>query len=196
MATGPVAVMETSRQSPIPLSGGSGFQSTKVMARSPGSGGKISMASALAPPGRAAAVTSNSNRRQAPVSRSEAAICWPFSQTLPSESRLNSLDAPGTVDEERLYRIVDALAEIAAQRAVSISQAALNWVTRKPGVDTVIIGARNEQQLRDNLAAATWTLTDAEVERLDEVSALPLPYPYWHQQKFAGDRNPPAKHVR
>jgi len=67
---------------------------------------------------------------------------------------------------------------------------------RKPGVDTVIIGARNEQQLRDNLAAATWTLTDAEVERLDLVSALPLAYPYWHQQKFAGDRNPPAKHVR
>ena len=60
-------------------------------------------------------------------------------------------------------------------------------------MDTVIIGARNEQQLRDNLAAANWTLTDAEVERLDEVSALPLPYPYWHQQKFAGDRNPPAK---
>lgn len=117
-------------------------------------------------------------------------------QVKPSESRLNSLDAPGTVDEERLYRIVDALAEIAGQRGVSISQVALNWVTRKPGVDTVIIGARNEQQLRDNLAAANWTLTDAEVERLDEVSALPLPYPYWHQQKFAGDRNPPAKHVR
>ena len=117
-------------------------------------------------------------------------------QAKPTESRLNSLDAPGTVDEERLYRIVDALAEIAAQRGVSISQVALNWVTRKPGVDTVIIGARNEQQLRDNLAAASWTLTDAEVERLDEVSALPLPYPYWHQQKFAGDRNPPAKHVR
>jgi aryl-alcohol dehydrogenase-like predicted oxidoreductase len=117
-------------------------------------------------------------------------------QARPSESRLNSLDAPGTVDEERLYKIVDALAAIAGERGVSISQVALNWVTRKPGVDTVIIGARNEQQLRDNLAAATWTLTDAEVERLDEVSALPLPYPYWHQQKFAGDRNPPAKHVR
>ena len=117
-------------------------------------------------------------------------------QAKPSESRLNSLDAPGTIDEERLYRIVDALAEISSRRGVSISQVALNWVIRKPGVDTVIIGARNEQQLRDNLAAATWTLTDAEVERLDEVSALPLPYPYWHQQKFAGDRNPPAKHVR
>jgi aryl-alcohol dehydrogenase-like predicted oxidoreductase len=117
-------------------------------------------------------------------------------QTRPSESRLNTLDAPGTIDDERLYRIVDVLAEIAGQRSVSISQVALNWVMRKPGVDTVIIGARNEQQLRDNLAAASWTLTLADVERLDEVSALPLPYPNWHQQKFAGDRNPPARHVR
>ena len=117
-------------------------------------------------------------------------------QAKPPESRLNSLDAPGAIDEERLYKILDALAEIATRRGVSISQAALNWVTRKPCVDTVIIGARNEQQLRDNLAAATWTLTAAEVERLDEVSALPLPYPYWHQRKFAADRNPPANHVR
>lgn len=114
----------------------------------------------------------------------------------PAESRLNSLDAPGTIDTERLYRIVEALTAIAEQRGVSVSQVALNWVTRKPCVDTVIIGARNEQQLRDNLAAASWTLSDAEVEKLDDVSALPLPYPNWHQRKFAGDRNPPAKHVR
>jgi len=117
-------------------------------------------------------------------------------QAKPSESRLNSLDPPGNIDPERLYGIVEALAEIAAQREVSIAQVALNWVTRKPGVDTVIVGARHERQLRDNLAAANWTLTGAEVERLDEASALPLPYPYWHQRKFAGDRNPPAKHVR
>lgn len=117
-------------------------------------------------------------------------------QAKPAESRLNALDAPGTIDEERLHRIVDALDVIAKERGVSVSQVALNWVTRKPGVDTVIIGARNEQQLRDNLAAATWSLTDAEVERLDDVSELPLPYPYWHQQKFAVERNPPAKHVR
>jgi aryl-alcohol dehydrogenase-like predicted oxidoreductase len=117
-------------------------------------------------------------------------------QGKPEESRLNTLDASGTIDQERLYRIVDAMAGIAAQRGVSISQAALNWVMRKPGVDTVVVGARNEAQLRDNLAAANWTLSNAEVESLDEVSALPLPYPYWHQQKFAGDRNPPAKHVR
>jgi aryl-alcohol dehydrogenase-like predicted oxidoreductase len=114
----------------------------------------------------------------------------------PAESRLNSLERPGIIDEERLYRIVDALAEIAAARGVSISQVALNWVTRKPGVDTVIIGARNEKQLVDNLAAANWSLTDAEVERLNQISELPLPYPYWHQRKFAAERNPPLPGVR
>lgn len=114
----------------------------------------------------------------------------------PAESRLNTLDAPGTIDQERLFRIVDTLAEIAGQRGVSIPQVALNWVMRKPAVDTVIIGARTESQLRDNLAAATWELTEAEVVRLDEVSALPAPYPYWHQQKFAAERNPAPKHVR
>jgi aryl-alcohol dehydrogenase-like predicted oxidoreductase len=117
-------------------------------------------------------------------------------QAKPAESRLNTLDAPGTVDEERLHRTVDALAAIAGEREVSIPQVALNWVMRKPGVDTVILGARTEQQLRDNLAAANWALTEREVETLDEVSAQPLPYPNWHQRKFAGDRNPPAKHVR
>jgi len=114
----------------------------------------------------------------------------------PAESRLNTVDAPGTIDQERLYKVVDVMAGIADQRGVSIAQVALNWVARKPGVDTVIIGVRNEQQLQDNLAAATWNLSDAEVEKLDEVSALPLPYPYWHQQKFAAERSLPTRHVR
>jgi len=114
----------------------------------------------------------------------------------PSVSRVNTLGVSGTFDEERTFRIVDTLAEIASQRGVSVSQVALNWVMRKPAVDTVIIGARDEQQLRDNLAAASWSLTDAEVEHLDKVSVLPLPYPYWHQYKFGGERNPPLKHVR
>jgi aryl-alcohol dehydrogenase-like predicted oxidoreductase len=114
----------------------------------------------------------------------------------PDESRLNTVDAPGTIDQERFYKIVDALEEIAGKRGVSVAQVALNWVTRKPGVDTVIIGARNEQQLRDNLAAATWTLSAAEVESLDAVSATPIPYPYWHQQKFGVERNPAAAHTR
>jgi aryl-alcohol dehydrogenase-like predicted oxidoreductase len=117
-------------------------------------------------------------------------------QGKPAESRLNTLDVPGNIDQERMYRTVDVLADIAAGRGVSISQVALNWVMRKPCVDTVIVGARNEAQLRDNLAAATWSLTDAEAIRLDEVSAIPLPYPNWHQQKFAGERNPPLRHVR
>ena len=67
---------------------------------------------------------------------------------------------------------------------------ALNWVMHKPGVGTVIIGARNEAQLRDNLAAATWRLSPEEMTRLDEVSALPEPYPYWHQHRFGIERNP------
>lgn len=117
-------------------------------------------------------------------------------QARPAESRLNTVDVPGTVEEERHFRIVDTLAAIASERGVSIAQVALNWVMRRPCVDTVILGARNEQQLRDNLAAANWSLTEAEVVGLDEASATPLPYPQWHQQKFAGDRNPPAKPTR
>ncbi len=117
-------------------------------------------------------------------------------QGKPAESRLNALDAPGAVDEERAFKIIDLLDEIAKERSVSIAQVALNWVTRKAGVDTVIIGARNEQQLRDNLASATWSLTDDEMAKLDAVSAQPIPYPYWHQQKFGGERNPKLPGVR
>jgi aryl-alcohol dehydrogenase-like predicted oxidoreductase len=117
-------------------------------------------------------------------------------QPKPSDSRLAKLEIPGSPDEERVYRIVDALDKIAAQRGVSVAQVALNWVIRKPCVDTVIIGARNEQQLRDNIAAASWSLTPEEVAELDAASAIPEPYPYWHQHKFAGDRNPPLKSVR
>jgi aryl-alcohol dehydrogenase-like predicted oxidoreductase len=108
----------------------------------------------------------------------------------PSETRLNQLDAPGTIDLERVYRIVDVLVAIAQQRSVSPAQVALNWVLHRPRVDTVILGASNEEQLRDNLAAATWRLDPAEIARLDEVSALPEPYPYWHQHKFGLERNP------
>ena len=114
----------------------------------------------------------------------------------PSETRLNALDAPGTVDLERLYRIVDVLLDIGRERGVSAAQVALNWVMNKPGVDTVVIGARNEEQLRDNLAAATWQLSLEEMARLDQVSALPEPYPYWHQHKFGIERNPRLPGVR
>jgi aryl-alcohol dehydrogenase-like predicted oxidoreductase len=114
----------------------------------------------------------------------------------PSVSRLNELEVPGTVDFDRVYRIVDRLAEIGSARGVSPAQVALNWVINKPGVDTVIIGARDEAQLRDNLAAAAWRLTAGEMLALDEVSALPEPYPMWHQHKFGIERNPKLPSVR
>jgi aryl-alcohol dehydrogenase-like predicted oxidoreductase len=114
----------------------------------------------------------------------------------PSLSRLNDLDAPGTIDMEHVYRIVDVLTEIGKQRQVSPSQVALNWVMQKPCVDTIVIGARDEEQLRDNLAAAEWRLSPEEVARLDEVSALPEPYPNWHQHKYGLERNPPLPSVR
>ena len=108
----------------------------------------------------------------------------------PTVSRLNELDAPGTIDYERVYRIVDVLVEIGRVRGVSPAQVALNWVLNKPSVDTVILGARDEKQLLDNLAAAAWHMSDEEMSRLDEVSALPEPYPMWHQHKFGIERNP------
>jgi aryl-alcohol dehydrogenase-like predicted oxidoreductase len=114
----------------------------------------------------------------------------------PSVSRLNELEVPGTVDFDRVYRIVDTLAEIGSARGVSPAQVALNWVINKPGVDTVIIGARDEAQLRDNLAAAAWRLTAEEMLALDDVSALPEPYPMWHQHKFGIERNPRLPSVR
>ncbi len=114
----------------------------------------------------------------------------------PSVSRLNDLDAPGTIDFDRVYRIVDKLSEIGRPRNATPAQVALNWVMNKPGVDTVIIGARDEAQLRDNLAAAEWRLSVEEMAALDEVSALPEPYPQWHQHKFGIERNPRLPGVR
>ena len=114
----------------------------------------------------------------------------------PSVSRLNELDVPGTVDFDRLYRIVDKLADIGRARDVSPARVALNWVMNKPGVDTVIIGARDEAQLRDNLAAADFQLSGEEMAALDEVSALPEPYPLWHQHKFGIERNPRLPGIR
>ena len=111
-------------------------------------------------------------------------------------SRLNELDVPGTVDFDRVYRIVDKLTEIGRDHKATPAQVALNWVMNKPGVDTVIIGARDEAQLLDNLAAASWRLSADEMKALDEVSALPEPYPMWHQHKFGVERNPRLPSVR
>ncbi|HVI86745.1 MAG TPA: aldo/keto reductase [Dongiaceae bacterium] len=95
---------------------------------------------------------------------------------------------PPIRDEDRLWRIVDTLVEIGEARGVSAAQVALAWLLGRPAVTTVIIGARTEAQFKDNLAAASLTLTAAERKRLDEVSAPPILYPYWHQLWTAKDR--------
>jgi aryl-alcohol dehydrogenase (NADP+) len=66
----------------------------------------------------------------------------------------------------------------------------LNWILRRPGISSVIIGARNEQQLRENLAAEGWSLTEAEVRNLEAAGDVPEIYPYWHQHKWGAERNP------
>jgi aryl-alcohol dehydrogenase-like predicted oxidoreductase len=88
------------------------------------------------------------------------------------------------VADEYLYKVVDALDAVAAETSKSVPQVALNWLLRKPTIASVIMGARNEQQLRDNLAAAGFTLTSTQVAKLDEASAPLVAYPYWHQRQF------------
>jgi aryl-alcohol dehydrogenase-like predicted oxidoreductase len=104
-------------------------------------------------------------------------------QAAPWDTRRVQRGDPGTIDEEQGYAIVDVLEEIAQAHDASIAQAALNWLLQKPGVSSVLIGARREDQLVDNLKAASWTMTPEEVQRLDEVSATPPIYPYWHQRR-------------
>jgi aryl-alcohol dehydrogenase-like predicted oxidoreductase len=99
---------------------------------------------------------------------------------------------PPIRDEARLYRIIDALIEVGAAHGVSAAQLALAWLAGRPGVSSIIVGARNEAQLRDNLAAGSLSLTPEERRKLDEVSLLPLIYPYWHQCSTAAERLGPA----
>jgi aryl-alcohol dehydrogenase-like predicted oxidoreductase len=111
-------------------------------------------------------------------------------QPLPSVSRLHSTAESGPpVPDDCLYRVIDAIDEIAKETGKTVPQIALNWLLRKPTVCSVIIGARNEAQLKDNIAAEGWRLTADQVEKLNSASAPPIPYPYWHQRQFA-QRNP------
>jgi aryl-alcohol dehydrogenase-like predicted oxidoreductase len=113
-------------------------------------------------------------------------------QPLPTTSRLQSQlvkDIGPQVDEAYLYQVVDALDEIAQETGKSVAQVALNWLLQRPTVSTVIIGARNEEQLRQNLGAVGWNLTSDQVAKLDAASTRPFAYPYWHQQGFV-ERNP------
>ncbi|WP_342239944.1 aldo/keto reductase [Inquilinus sp. OTU3971] len=99
---------------------------------------------------------------------------------------------PPIRDEDRLWAIVDVLVEIAEARGVSGAQVALAWLLGRPAVTSVIIGGRTEAQLKDNLGAADLVLTAEERTKLDQVSAPPVLYPYWHQLRTAKDRLGPA----
>ena len=111
---------------------------------------------------------------------------------LPKDSRLqsdvaNSYGPP--VADEHVYKMVDAIDEVAKETDKSVPQIALNWLLQRPSISTVVIGARNEEQLRQNLQSVGWNLTPAQVAKLDAASAVTPVYPYWHQRGFV-ERNP------
>jgi len=109
---------------------------------------------------------------------------------LPAQSRLHKTAGQGPqVADEYLYRVIEALDEIAEETGKSVPQVALNWLLQRPSVSTVILGARNEEQLRQNLGAAGWSLSARQVSQLDSASDVTPAYPYWHQRQF-GERIP------
>jgi aryl-alcohol dehydrogenase-like predicted oxidoreductase len=113
-------------------------------------------------------------------------------QPRPENSRLPKTAEKGPpVEDEQVYRVVEAIDEVAKETGKSVPQIALNWLLQRPTVSSVIIGARNEKQLRDNLGAVGWNLTAAQVAKLDAASATTPAYPYWHQRQTAAERNPP-----
>ncbi len=112
-------------------------------------------------------------------------------QPLPKVSRLHKTKDDGPpVDDAYLYRVVDALDAVAAETGRTVPQIALNWLLQRPTVATVIVGARDMKQLKENLGAVGWNLTSEQMAKLDKASARTLAYPYWHQAGFA-ERNPP-----
>ncbi|VTS00111.1 aldo/keto reductase [Tuwongella immobilis] len=113
-------------------------------------------------------------------------------QPLPAGSRLNSeivVKAGPQIPDEYLYNVVDALDAIAQETGKTVPQIALNWLLQRPTVSNIIVGARDEAQLRDNLGAIGWNLTPEQVARLEDASKVVPAYPYWHQRGFS-ERNP------
>ena len=112
-------------------------------------------------------------------------------QPLPATSRLHkTADQGPQVENEYLYKVVDALDEVAKETGKTVPQVALNWLLQRPTVANVIIGARNEEQLRQNLGAVGWTLTAEQIAKLDAASDREPAYPYWHQRVTFQERNP------
>ena len=111
---------------------------------------------------------------------------------LPEVSRRNvkaSNDMGPPVDDEHVYKVVDALDAVAAEAGKTVPQVALNWLVQRPSISTVIVGARDEEQLRQNLGAVGWNLSQEHIAKLDAASDVAPAYPYWHQRQFT-ERNP------
>ncbi|MDR3711780.1 MAG: aldo/keto reductase [Puia sp.] len=112
---------------------------------------------------------------------------------MPKDNRMTQGGAHGpATDEPLLYKIVDALDEIAAETGKSVPQIALNWLLQRPTISNIVVGARNEEQLKQNLGAIGWNLTIEQVKKLDAASDKPLVYPYWHQRQDT-KLNPPPR---
>jgi aryl-alcohol dehydrogenase-like predicted oxidoreductase len=109
---------------------------------------------------------------------------------IPAKSRLHKTAAEGPqVLEEYLHKVVDAIDAVAKETGKTVPQIALNWLLRRPTVSTLIVGARNQEQLKQNLGAIGWELTKEQIAKLDAASEVPKTYPYWHQIQFS-ERNP------
>lgn len=107
-------------------------------------------------------------------------------QPLPQDSRVAQGGSPipeAVINEEVFYNIIDALDEVAEETGKTVAQVAINWVLQRPTVSSIIIGARNEAQLRQNLEAVGWNLTTEQIKKLDKASEVPTIYPYWHQRQ-------------
>jgi aryl-alcohol dehydrogenase-like predicted oxidoreductase len=110
---------------------------------------------------------------------------------LPAQSRLHKTAEQGPpVSDDYVYKVIDSLEQVAKEVDKTVPQVALNWLLQRPTISSVIIGARNEEQLRQNLAAVDWNLSPEQVATLDRASEATPIYPYWHQRQFA-ERNPP-----
>jgi aryl-alcohol dehydrogenase-like predicted oxidoreductase len=114
-------------------------------------------------------------------------------RTAPAGSRhTTEWSEPPIYDQDKMYDIIEALVEVAGEHGHSPAQTALAYLLGKPAVTSVVVGARSGQQLADNLEATSWSLDEGARQRLDEVSAIPLLYPYWHQRNTARDRLSPG----
>ncbi len=110
-------------------------------------------------------------------------------QPPPEGSRhVTDWNEPPVYDEDKLYDTIEVLVQIADGHGVSAAQVALAWLLTRPSVASIVVGARTDEQLADNLRAAELTLTDEEIRRLEEISRPPLIYPYWHQRASAASR--------